>query len=147
MWVTEPVLEKNKWMQFKSIGQIAEKQNKRVIDAFLDLVAEEKLETRFLQAENNVDDEALTKILTHPNAVIGLGDGGAHVQFHGGYGHLTKLPGEWVREKQVMTLEQAGRRPTFQSAPAFGLYDRRPLPPGQAADGRMLRPAPVKGGH
>ena len=61
MWVNEPVLEKNQWMQFKSIGQIAEKQNKRVIDAFLDLVVEEKLETRFLQAENNVDDEALTK--------------------------------------------------------------------------------------
>jgi len=93
MWVNEPVLEKNKWMQFKSIGQIAEKQGKRVIDAFLDLVVEEKLETRFLQAENNVDDEALTKILTHPNAVIGLGDGGAHVQFHGGYGYLTRRMG------------------------------------------------------
>src|ERR1700681_223232 len=58
MWVNQPALEKNKWMQFKTIGQIAEKQGKRVIDAFLDLVVEEKLETRFLQAENNVDDEA-----------------------------------------------------------------------------------------
>ena len=48
-------------MQFKSIGEIAEKQGKRVIDAFLDLVVEEKLETRFLQAENNIDDEALTQ--------------------------------------------------------------------------------------
>ncbi len=114
IWVNEPVLEKNKWMQFKSIGQIAEKQDKRVIDAFLDLVVEEKLETRFLQAENNIDDEVLQKILTHPNAVIGLGDGGAHVQFHGGYGYLTKLLGEWVREKQVMTLEQAVRRLTFE---------------------------------
>src|SRR6202165_5032036 len=120
MWVNEPVLEKNKWMQFKSIGQIAEKQGKRGIDAFLELAVEQKLETRFLQAENNVDDEALTKILTHPNAVIGLGDGGAHVQFHGGYGYLTKLLGEWVREKQVMTLEQAGRRGDFAPGPDFG---------------------------
>ena len=48
--------------------------------------------------------------------MIGLGDGGAHVQFHGGYGYLTKLLGEWVREKQVMTLEQAVRRLTFDSA-------------------------------
>ena len=128
MWVNEPALEKNKWMQFKSIGQIAEKQNKRVIDAFLDLAVEEKLETRFLQAENNVDDEALTRILTHPNAVIGLGDGGAHVQFHGGYGYLTKLLGEWVREKEVMSLEQAVRRLTFE----LGL-DLRPLRPRVAA--------------
>ena len=146
MWVNEPKLPQNQWMQFKSIGQIAEKQQKRVIDAFLDLVVEEKLETRFLQAENNVDDEALTKILTHPNAVIGLGDGGAHVQFHGGYGYLTKLLGEWVREKHVMSLEQAVRRITFDSASTFGLYDRGLLRPGMAADIVIFDPDTVKCG-
>jgi N-acyl-D-amino-acid deacylase len=146
IWANEPVLEKNKWMQFKSIGQIAEAQKKGVIDAFLDLVVEEKLETRFLQAENNIDDEALSKILTHPNAVIGLGDGGAHVQFHGGYGYLTKLLGEWVREKQVMSLEQAVRRLTFDSASTFGLYDRGLLRPGLAADITIFDPATVKCG-
>ncbi len=147
IWVNEPVLPKNKWMQFKSIGQIAEKEGKRVIDAFLDLAVEEKLETRFLQAENNIDDEALKKILTHPNAVIGLGDGGAHVQFHGGYGYLTKLLGEWVREKQAMTLEQAVRRLTFDSASTFGLYDRGLLRPGMAADITIFDPATVKCGQ
>ena len=146
IWVNEPALEKNKWMQFKSVGQIAETEGKRVIDAFLDLVVEERLETRFLQAENNIDDEALTKILTHPNAVIGLGDGGAHVQFHGGYGYLTKLLGEWVREKQVMSLEQAVRRLTFDSASTFGLYDRGLLRPGMAADIAIFDPATVKCG-
>jgi N-acyl-D-amino-acid deacylase len=146
MWVNEPKLPQNRWMQFKSIGQIAEKQQKRVIDAFLDLVIEEKLETRFLQAENNVDDEALTKILTHPNAVIGLGDGGAHVQFHGGYGYITKLLGEWVREKGVLTLEQAVRRLTFDSASTFGLYDRGLLRPGMAADIVIFDPDTVKCG-
>ena len=147
IWVNEPALEKNKWMQFKSIGQIAETEGKRVIDAFLDLVVEEKLETRFLQAENNIDDEALSKILTHPNAVIGLGDGGAHVQFHGGYGYITKLLGEWVREKQVMSLEQAVRRLTFDSASTFGLYDRGLLRPGMAADIAIFDPATVKCGE
>ena len=146
MWVNEPVLAKNRWMQFKSIGQIAEQQNKRVIDAFLDLVVEEKLETRFLQAENNVDDDALAKILTHPNAVIGLGDGGAHVQFHGGYGYLTRLLGEWVRDKRVMSLEQAVRRLTFDSASTFGLYDRGLLRPGMAADVVIFDPATVNCG-
>src|SRR2546429_3619434 len=142
IWVNEPALEKNKWMQFKSVGQIAETEGKRVIDAFLDLVVEEKLETRFLQAENNIDDEALSKILTHPNAVIGLGDGGAHVQFHGGYGYITKLLGEWVREKQVMSLEQAVRRFTFDSASTFCLYEPGPLPPGMAGDIAVFHSAP-----
>jgi len=146
IWVNEPALEKNKWMQFKNIGEIAEAQGKKVIDAFLDLVVEEKLETRFLQAENNIDDEALKKILTYPNAVIGLGDGGAHVQFHGGYGYLTKLLGEWVREKQAMTLEQGVRRLTFESASTFGIYDRGLLRPGMKADITMFDPATVKCG-
>ena len=91
IWVETPVLEKNQSMNGKTIGQIAKDQNKRVIDAFLDLVVEEKLDTGFMQAENNVDDEAMAKILTYPNAIVGLSDGGAHVQFHGGYGYSTRL--------------------------------------------------------
>jgi N-acyl-D-aspartate/D-glutamate deacylase len=69
------------------------------------------------------------------------------VQFHGGYGYLTKLLGEWVREKQVMTLEQAVRRLTFDSASTFGLYDRGLLRPGLAGDIVIFDPATVKCGH
>jgi N-acyl-D-amino-acid deacylase len=146
MWVNEPVLEKNKQLQFKSIGEIAKMQGKRVIDAFLDLVVEEKLETRFLQAENNIDDEAMTQILTYPNALVGLGDGGAHVQFHGGYGYTTRLLGEWVRERKVLTLEQAVKKLTFESASAFGIHDRGMLRPGLAADIVIFDPATVRAG-
>ncbi|MGD0105246.1 MAG: amidohydrolase family protein [Rhodopila sp.] len=146
MWVNEPALEKNRPLQFKSIGEIAKMQNKRVIDAFLDLVVEENLETRFLQAENNIDDDAMTQILTYPNALVGLGDGGAHVQFHGGYGYTTRLLGEWVRERKVLTLEQAVRKLTFESASAFGIHDRGLLRPGLAADIVIFDPATVKAG-
>ncbi len=146
MTVNEPVLEKNKPLQFKTIGEIAKMQGKRVIDAFLDLVVEEKLETRFLQAESNIDDEALRRILTYPNAFIGLGDGGAHVQFHGGYGYTTRLLGEWVREKQALTLEQAVKRLTFESASLFGINDRGLLREGLAADIVVFDPDTVMPG-
>ena len=62
IWVEEPKLEKNKWMTGKTVNQIAQAQNKRIIDAFLDLVVEEKLETVFMQAENNIDPEAMRAI-------------------------------------------------------------------------------------
>jgi N-acyl-D-aspartate/D-glutamate deacylase len=146
MWVNEPTLEKHKDLQFKTIGEIAAMQGKRVIDAFLDLVVEERLETRFLQAENNIDDEAMTAILTYPNAIIGLGDGGAHVQFHGGYGYTTRLLGEWVRQRKVLTLEQAIRKLTFESASVFGIHDRGMLRPGLAADIVIFDPATVNAG-
>src|SRR5262249_17539087 len=45
----------------------------------------------------------------------------------------TRLLGYWVREKQIMSLELAVRRLTFDSANAFGIYDRGLLPPGMAA--------------
>jgi N-acyl-D-aspartate/D-glutamate deacylase len=144
VWVDAPVLDKNKWMIEKSIHEVAKAQGKGIIDAFLDLVVEEKLETGFMQAENNVDEDAMRQILTYPNALIGLSDGGAHVQFHGGYGFSTRLLSEWVREKQAMTLEQAVRRLTFDSASTFGLFDRGLLRPGMIADITIFDPDTVK---
>ena len=79
MWVEEPVLEKNKGLKGKSIRELATAQGKRIIDAFLDLVVEENLDTVFLQGENNVDKQAMATILNYPKAIVGLSDGGAHV--------------------------------------------------------------------
>jgi N-acyl-D-amino-acid deacylase len=144
MWVETPVLPKNQDLQGKTIHQIADEQHKRIIDAFLDLVVEENLDTGFMQSENNVDDEAMAKILTYPNAIVGLSDGGAHVQFHGGYGFSTRLLSEWVRDKQIMSLEHAVRRLTFDSASAFGIYDRGLIRPGMAADIVIFDPDTVR---
>ena len=76
MWVDEPVLEKNRWMKDRTIAEVAKEQGKGIIDAFLDLSVEENLETTFIQGENNVDKEAVTKILNFPSAIVGLSDGG-----------------------------------------------------------------------
>ena len=91
--------------------------------------------------------EAMKEILNFPNALIGLSDGGAHVQFQSGFGFSTRLLAEWVRDKQIMSLETAVRRLTFESASTFGLYDRGLLHPGMAADVVIFDPATVKCGH
>jgi N-acyl-D-amino-acid deacylase len=144
LWVEETVLDKNKQWQGKSIRELATLQGKGIIDAFLDLVVEEHLDTVFLQGENNVDKEAVATILNYPSAIVGLSDGGAHVQFHGGYGYSTRLLGYWVREQQVMSLEKAVRRLTFESATTFGIFDRGLLRPGMAADITIFDPETVQ---
>jgi N-acyl-D-aspartate/D-glutamate deacylase len=144
MWVAEPVLDKNRWMQGKTLSEVARAQDKGVIDAFLDLVVEEKLETSIRHATGNVDKEVMTQILNYPKTIVGLSDGGAHVQFHGGYGYSTNLLGYWVREQQVMSLEKAVRRLTFESASTFGIYDRGLLHPGMAADITIFDPDTVR---
>src|SRR2546425_12497317 len=50
----------------------------------------------------------------------------------------------WVRKKGIMSLEPAVRRLTFDSAPAFGIYDRGLLQPGMAADLVVFDPDTVK---
>jgi N-acyl-D-aspartate/D-glutamate deacylase len=138
------MLPKNKQYEGKTVGQIAKAQGKGIIDAFLDLVVEENLDTEWLHGENNVDEAAVAQILNYPNAIIGLSDGGAHVQFQSGFGFSTRLLSEWVRDKHIMSLETAVRRLTFESASTFGLYDRGLLRPGMVADIVIFDPDTVK---
>jgi len=134
MLVEEPQLAKNRGLAGKHIAQIAKTQGKHPVDAFLDLAVEEQLDTVFSLGEINMDTEAVAQILGSPYAVVGLSDGGAHVQFHSNVSNPTRLLGYWVREKKIMSLEHAVRRLTFDSASAFGIYDRGLVQPGMAAD-------------
>ena len=134
VWVDKVVLARNKAFEGKTIRELADLQGKGIIDAFLDLVVEEKLDTTFLQGVRGFDKEAMSQILNYPNAYVGLSDSGAHVQFRGGYGYSSLLLGHWVRKQKIMSLEKAVKRLTFDLASGFGIYDRGLLRPGLAAD-------------
>ncbi len=144
MIVEETKLAKNRGLRGKHLAEIAQAQGKHPVDAFLDLALEENLETVFSLCEINMDTEAVAQILGSPYAVVGLSDGGAHVQFHSNVSNPTRLLGYWVREKKIMSLELAVRRLTFDSATAFGIYDRGLLQPGMAADLVVFDPDTVR---
>jgi N-acyl-D-aspartate/D-glutamate deacylase len=144
MIVEGPKLAKHRGLQGQTIAEIAKARGKEPLDAFLDLAVEEELETVFSLGEINMDTEAVAQILGSPYAVVGLSDGGAHVQFHSNVSNPTRLLGYWVREKKIMSLELAVRRLTFDSATAFGIYDRGLLQPGMAADLVVFDPDTVR---
>jgi N-acyl-D-amino-acid deacylase len=98
------------------------------------LVVEENLDTTLVMGAAQTDIKATAEILNYPNAYIGLSDGGAHVQYHGRTGFTSRLLGYWVREQGIMSLEQAVKRLTFDSASIYGIYDRGLLRPGLASD-------------
>jgi N-acyl-D-aspartate/D-glutamate deacylase len=85
----------------------------------------------------------MSTILNYPNAYISLSDGGAHVQFRSGTGISIRLLGYWVREEGIMSLEQAVKKLTFDSALLFGIYDRGLLRPGLAADITVFDPGTI----
>jgi N-acyl-D-aspartate/D-glutamate deacylase len=144
LMVEEPALEKNRGLKNNSIAELAAAQRKDPLDVFLDLVVEEKLNTLFALGQNNTDREAMRQFLSSPYTVVGLSDGGAHVQFHCQVSYSTRMLGYWVRERGIMPLEQAVRRLTFDSALAFGIYDRGLLQPGKAADIVVFDPDTVQ---
>jgi N-acyl-D-amino-acid deacylase len=54
--------------------------------------------------------------------------------------------GTWVRERKVLSLEEAVRRMTSDPADFFGIRDRGRLKAGQAADIVIFDPATVGSG-
>lgn len=62
----------------------------------------------------NADEERIPELITDPRVLVGLSDGGAHVDMLCDAGYCTYLLGRWVREKQVMTLEHAIKRITSE---------------------------------
>ena len=73
-------------------------------------------------------------MLTHPNTMPALGDGGAHVGTICDASVSTYLLTEWVRERGVFSLAEAVRRLTSQPAAFFRFADRGVLKPGMKAD-------------
>ena len=128
----------------KSIEELGKMQSKDPLDAFLDLALDEDLATVFWNANNGGDWDAMGEILRSPYVLVGTSDAGAHVQFGADFGYGTILLGLWVRERQVMTLEQAIHKLTFHVASIFGLEGRGLLRPGYAADLAVFDPKTVQ---
>jgi N-acyl-D-amino-acid deacylase len=134
MMVAETALEKNSGFIGKSVEEIAHEQGKDILDALLDLVLEEDLETAFDITQVGGDVEAMAEMLRNPYTVIGLSDSGAHLVFNANYGYCTLFLSLWVRERGIMSLEEAVRKLTFMQASLLGMSDRGLLRPGFAAD-------------
>ena len=76
------------------------------------------------------------EMLSHPNVLPGLGDGGAHVGYITDASFPTYLLMWWGRDRPEgrMPLEELVRRQTSDPAQAVGLRDRGLISPGMKAD-------------
>jgi N-acyl-D-aspartate/D-glutamate deacylase len=144
IWIEKVKLAHNKPFEGKTVSELATATGKGIIDALLDLVVEEELDTEFAQPTTGGDKEVMRKLLNYPHAYLGLSDSGAHVQYRGGYGYSSQLLGHWVRREHIMSLEQAVKRLTFENASIFGITDRGLLRPGLAADIAIFDPDTIR---
>src|SRR5262245_52444238 len=134
-FVDDVHLPKNKSLKGRTIAEIAKEQGKHPIDTLLDISVEEDLKAEFaMQGFINNNDEALTTILKHPLCLIGASDGGAHTKFLTLGRYPTHFLAHWVRDKQIMTLEEAHWRLSAMLGWAIGIRDRGWLREGMPAD-------------
>lgn len=119
----------------RSLDEIAASEGKTPLDAFLDIALAEGLETEFFISDLTSDDEdANAEVAAHPFVVPGVSDGGAHTRFLSMGKYPTVLLADMVRDKKVMSLEEAHWRLSLMSALAIGLEGIGTLQPGMPAD-------------
>jgi N-acyl-D-amino-acid deacylase len=129
--VSNPAMKSLEW---KTVAQIATERGKDALDTFLDLAIEDNLNIQYTMEIFNADEKRIPELITDSRTMIGLSDGGAHVDMLCDAGYCTYLIGTWVRDKSAMTLEHAVKRITSEPAKFFGLKDRGTLAVGKAAD-------------
>jgi len=123
-----------KSLEGKTVAEIAQARGKDGLDTFLDLGLEDNLNIEYIIVMFNGNDDLIPELINDPRTMVGLSDGGAHVDMLCDTGYCTYLLGTWVREKEAMSLEYAVQRLTSEPANFFGLRDRGRLSVGAAAD-------------
>ncbi|HEY8707198.1 MAG TPA: amidohydrolase family protein [Burkholderiaceae bacterium] len=126
-----------------SVAEIANAERRDPLDVMLDLAIAEDLRTVFTAQLLNSDEEAVGRMLNHPDSIVSLSDAGAHLTFFNDAGFGLHLLGHWARDRGAMDLSEAVRRLTSHPAGVFGMADRGLIRAGLAADLLLFDPATV----
>jgi len=117
-----------------TIGEIAAREHKHPVDAMLDIAVAGGLKVGFATKMIETPPDAMKEVATSTMALPGVSDGGAHTKFVTTARYPTEMLGYWVREHEIMTLEQAHWRLSYYPAMAAGWKNRGCLREGAPAD-------------
>jgi N-acyl-D-amino-acid deacylase len=118
----------------RSVAEIAQQRGVDPVEAMIDLGLETDMDVFFLQPIANENQDVALELIKNPRTVVTFSDSGAHVSQLMDASLQTHLLAHWVRAKQALTLEEAVRMLTFDTATMWGFSDRGLVREGMAAD-------------
>ncbi|MBC8289039.1 MAG: amidohydrolase family protein [Planctomycetes bacterium] len=126
--------DENRHLLGKTLEEVIEESGRSAADALLDLLIEERLATLLVFDEG--DDVLIEPLIQHDLFALGtdgiyMPEGPVHPRV---YGSVGRILGRLVREKKLLSLEQAIHHFSGFSAQKFGLIDRGEIVEGKAAD-------------
>jgi N-acyl-D-amino-acid deacylase len=127
----------------RSVAEVARERGVDPVEAMIHLALERDLELFFLQPIANENQDYAIELIKHPRTVVTFSDSGAHVSQLMDASLQTHLLSHWVRAKQALTLEEAVRMLTFDTATQWGFVDRGLIREGFAADLMVFDPDTV----
>ena len=133
---SEPLLK-------KTVTEVAAIRGGDPFDVMIDLALENDLELKLLGSHANNDHKKLGQHIKDPRILVGLHDGGAHVDQMFQAGFPTYMLGHWVRDEKVIDIEYAVKRMTSEPADYMHMFDRGRVATGKRADLMIFDPARV----
>jgi N-acyl-D-aspartate/D-glutamate deacylase len=126
----------NQQYEGMSINELADATGKSPLDAFLDLALDEELQTEFMLPSRDTQDELKLREhdLIDPHAHISVSDGGAHTRFNTNSTWPMYWLTFWIRDRNLMSLEQAHYKMSAFPAWLTDFKDRGTLRIGNWAD-------------
>jgi len=135
-------------MAGRTLGEIAAERGETPARALITLSLEHGLDVAFLAASRGHEmTDRIGPMLADPHVHIGASDGGAHIASFATYGDTGYLFSEFVRKAGALSLEQAVKKITADTAGIWGLKDRGALKVGYAADIVVFDPATIDRGE
>ena len=131
-------------LEGRLLVDIAQERGTTPADVMFDIARDDKLETFFrISGPVDVDESPLERILKSPATLVGISDGGAHLQTFAGGDYTSYFLEHWVREKGSFTLEEGVAALSSRVAEFLGLDDRGTLEVGKAGDVVIFDPDTV----
>ncbi|MCP1470348.1 N-acyl-D-aspartate/D-glutamate deacylase [Sphingobium sp. OAS761] len=144
IYVVQVAEERNRALEGKSIADLAAGRGVAPMDAMLDLAADEDMRTTFRwRTESPEWAQAVDVAQGHPNMIVGVSDGGAHLHKDDGSDWSSYFLRSWVLDRKRWTLEEGVRQITQVPAAMLGFSDRGTLRVGGWADIMIFDPETI----